>query len=289
MSEKKILIVGGNGFVGWNLASLLSRSYPVALTWHRTLTPHPRVQCIQFGGLHDKDACVALVQQINPSVVIYAAGVSDPVRAEKDPAQMMLAHTNGASHMLIAADYVKAKSILISSDYVFAGIEGNYRETDTTIPFNALGKAKLSAENFIRSRSLNHVVFRCAPLLGRGTLDHPSWLDRLRDPSPQSKKITLSRKQIHNPVHIRELATAIDRVLQYDVRNKVLHLGGLTRISEYDLALRFLEKFELGPDRIAAFDSVLEYQYQDYSLNFTQTLKLLKTEALLLEQSFDLL
>jgi hypothetical protein len=66
-------------------------------------------------------------------------------------------------------------------------------------------------------------------------------------------------------------------------------LGGLTRISEYDLAVKFLERFELGTERVVPFDSVLEYQYQDYSLNFTQTLKLLKTEALLLEQSLDLL
>lgn len=289
MSEKRILIVGGSGFVGWNLASLLSRTYPVTLTWNRSLTPHPRAASVQFGGLHDKDACVSLVQQLNPTVVIYTTGISDPVRAEKDPATMMLTHTNGANHMLIAADYIKAKSIFISSDYVFAGIEGNYRESDTTIPFNALGKAKLSAENFIRSRSLNHVVIRCAPLLGRGTLDHPSWLDRLRDPALPAKKITLSRKQVHNPVHIRELATAIDRILQYDIRNKVIHLGGLTRISEYDLAMKFLERFGLTREHVAPFDSVLEYQYQDYSLNFTQSLRLLKTEALLLEQSFDLL
>jgi dTDP-4-dehydrorhamnose reductase len=289
MNEKKILIVGGGGYVGTNLALLLSRSHTVTLTWHRSHTPLPGIPSVQFAAIHDKDACIALVQQIQPAVIIYAAGVSDPVRAEKEPNNMMLAHTNGANHFLIAADYVKAKYLYLSSDYVFAGLEGNYQESDTTIPFNALGKAKLSAENFIRSRSLNHVVLRCAPLLGRGTLDHPSWLDRLRDPAPSTKKITLSRKQIHNPVHIRELAQAIDRVILADIRNKVLHLGGLTRISEYDLALRFLRHLDLPADHIQAFDSVMEYQYQDYSLNFTQTLGLLKTEALLLEQSLDLL
>jgi dTDP-4-dehydrorhamnose reductase len=191
--------------------------------------------------------------------------------------------------MLTAAEYLKAKYIYLSSDWVFSGLDGNFGESDTAIPFHALGKTKLGAENYIRSRSLNHIIIRCAPLLGRGTLDHPSWLDRLREAAVFGKPLSLSDRSIHNPVHIQELASLIDRIIEGDIRNKTLHLGGLTRISEYELALKIFETFGYSGKNLSPLKSGPESMTQDFTLNTTQTLRLLKTEPLLLEQSLDLL
>jgi dTDP-4-dehydrorhamnose reductase len=289
MSQKKILIIGGSGFVGSHLARTLSGSHSVTATWRNEATPIPGVEFIRFNALHDKDKCMALVQKIEPQVVIYAAGSNDLKKAESEPNPTQIAHISGPNHMLIASEYVKAKYLYFSNDSVFSGDEGNFSEADTAIPGFALGKAKLGAENYIRSRSLNHVIFRCAPLLGRGPLDHPSWLDHLREESLHGKFKPLSRKTLQNPVHIRELVTAIERVMDQDIRNKTLHIGGLTKVSPYDLAVRFLKTFGLAGGGLPSATPDSEAPIQDHTLNFTQSLKLLQTEPLFLEQSLDLL
>jgi dTDP-4-dehydrorhamnose reductase len=288
-TPKKILIVGGSGFVGTQLAKYLSRKYPVVCTYRNDFTPVPGVEHVGFNGIQDKDRCTSLTQHHHPDVVVFAAGSNDPGKAEKESAQSQLIHLTGANQMLTATEYLKAKYIYLSSDWVFSGIEGNFAESDTAIPFHSLGKTKLGAENYIRSRSLNHIIVRCAPLLGRGTLDHPSWLDRLREAAAFQKPLALSDRSIHNPVHVRELSTLIERVIEGDVRNKTLHLGGLTRISEFDLAMEIFKKFGFDSKGLSRLKAGSDSTFQDYSLNTTQTLKLLKTEPLFLEQSLDLL
>jgi len=288
-TKKRILIVGGTGFVGTQLAKSLSVHHSVVCTYRSEFTALPGVEYVHFNGIHEKDRCTVLAQQQEPDVVIFAAGSNDPAKAEKDTHASQLVHLSGANQMLIASEYIKAKYIYLSSDWVFSGMDGNFGENDTAIPFHGLGKTKLGAENYIRSRSLNHIIIRCAPLLGRGTLDHPSWLDQLRESGVFERPRALSDRSIHNPIHVRELATLIERVIQNDLRNKTLHLGGLTRVSEYQLAVLLFKAFGYDTQHISAIKTGSESTTQDYSLNSTQTLRLLKTEPLFLEQSLDLL
>jgi dTDP-4-dehydrorhamnose reductase len=286
----KVLIVGGNGFVGSSLSKRLSRHFQVFSTFNRSYTPIRNVIHVQLPILTEKDHCEKLIQVVDPSVVIYCLGSNSETEAERDPRAAQAIHSGNLNQLIHAVDLIKAKFIYISSDYVFSGLEGNFAETDSTIPGTQLGKAKLGAENLIKTRSLNHLIIRCSPLLGRGTLDHESWLDHVREMVIKQKNIQMPARAYHNPVHISFLAEVLKKAIERDLRNRFLHVGGLTKITPFELTQLFLKKIGLPTDLIEPSENGGSQSSKiDYSLNFTETLKLIETEPLLLEQSLDLL
>jgi len=286
----KVLIVGGNGFVGSSLSRLLIRHFQVFSTFHRSYTPIKNVIHIPLPPLTEKDACERLIQAVEPDVVVYCLGTNSEAEAELDPRAAQSIHSGGLTHLMHAVDMIKAKFVYISSDYVFSGHEGNFGESDSTIPSSQLGKAKLGAENIIKTRSLNHLIIRCAPLLGRGTIDHESWLDHLREMVIKQRKVEMSSRVFQNPVHVSFLAEVLKKALERDLRNKFLHVGGLTKITPYELSHLYLKKIGLPTELVEPAETIGRNTSKiDYSLNFTETLKSIETEPLLLEQSLDLL
>jgi dTDP-4-dehydrorhamnose reductase len=286
--SKKILIVGGNGFVGSNLARALSKEHTVHATYYRNFTPIENVTYHFLSQIADKDLCRAISSQVMPNVVIYCVGKNDLAHYENDQTLAQYIFSAGPVGMLAATEIIKPKFILISSDYAFQGNEGNYSETDSPLAFSQLGKAKVRGENYAKTRSLNYSVIRCAPLLGRGPMDHQSWLDGFRENFIQKKPISVLSKTYRNPVHISALITTVQAVIQQDIKNKFLHVGGLSKVSLFELVNLFAQRFDFDPSLISASDTEQNSVY-DYSLNFTDSLKLIQTEPLLLEQSFNLL
>ena len=284
----KILIVGGSGFVGSSLTrAFVKKDYQVFSTYHRSYTPVKGAHYVPLPTLSEKDRCDRLIRSTEPNVLIYCLGTNSEAEAEKDPKKAQMIHSNSVTHLIHASEMSKAKFIYISSDQIFSGLSGNFFESDSTIPSSSLGKAKAGAESLVKTRSLNHLIIRCAPLLGRGPLDHPSWLDQIRDQIVHQKKVSFQSKQIRNPVHVSFLSEVLHRAIQDDLKNKFLHVAGLTKISMHELAFQFLKKIELPTNLLEVSDPESVMQ-TDYSLNFSETLKLVETQPLFLEQSFDL-
>ncbi len=288
-SGQNVLIIGGTGFVGSTIARALAPHYNVTSTFNRPYSPIKGVNYLPYTNSGEVDHCKMVVIRAEPNVVIYCGGSNDWVYCEQNLKMTQIAHSASASNMLSAADVFKPKYIYISSDAIFSGADGNYAESDTAIPSFQIGKSKLSSENYVRNRSLNHAIIRCAPLLGRGTLEHPSFIDQLRESILREKKVKYPTKSIHNPVHISILVQTVKKIIENDIKNKTLHVGGLSKVSMFELALMIATQQELNADWVEASDLEVSGTENDYSLNFTQTLRLLKTEPLFLEQSLDLL
>ncbi|MBS1959183.1 MAG: sugar nucleotide-binding protein [Bdellovibrionales bacterium] len=286
---RKVLIVGGNGFVGHTLARSLKDKFAVTCTHQGVYTPIPGIEFVRLANLGDKTVCKAIVQKIEPEIVAYCAGSNDLLAAEQNVQRTQLVHSAGVTNVFSASENYKAKFIYISTNFVFSGVDGNYSESSTAIPAFQLGKAKLGAENFLRSRSTNYIIFRAAPLLGRGTLEHPSFVDVIREASLRKRKIKLQNKIIHNPVHIDALVDAVKHVIGIDVRNKIIHVGGLTKTSQSDLGKAVVAQLGLDAATIEVSDASSNAIPSDYSLNFTESLRVLEAQPLLLEQSIRLL
>jgi dTDP-4-dehydrorhamnose reductase len=291
--HKAILLIGASGFLGTHLALHLRDTYKVYGTFHENFYPIPGITPIPVLSF-EKDWIKRITYMVEPDVVIFAAGKGDPKEANNSSTAYDQVHTGGMATVATASEAFKAKFIYISNSYVFDGKKGNYHETDTPLPSTKLGKEKVGGENFLRGRSLNYVIIRSSPLIGRGNGARFSFFDRLRYHLDRDEKIELPKYDLHSFAPILGLLKMVGKLIESPIKNKVFHYGGLTRASHYDCGKMFAEKFGYNPNLVLPEKINLnpeheELYYSDYSLNSTHSVKELKIKPLLLEETFDLL
>jgi dTDP-4-dehydrorhamnose reductase len=136
---KKILLLGKNGQVGWELLrSLAPLGELVALDRHSTLADGG------CGDLNQPDQLHETVLRLRPDVIVNAAAHTAVDKAESEPE---LAHTINArapGALARAAHTVGALLVHYSTDYVFDG-SGNtpWTENDAIGPLSVYGQTKL--------------------------------------------------------------------------------------------------------------------------------------------------
>jgi dTDP-4-dehydrorhamnose reductase len=288
---KAVLIIGGSGFVGSHLAYALRDAYKVYATYFKRQVTIPGVTMLPF-HISDRNWGKRLAYNIQPELVIYCAGTNDVDLVEDDQAGMDNIHNRGVAGVLGFTDLFQPKFVLISNNYVFDGLRGNYKETDTLMSVSSLGKFKLSAENYLRGHSLNYVILRSAPLYGRGNGQAISFLDKLRRNLALGQQTLCKTDEVHNFAPVEGLVEAVVTSMETGVRNRVLHYGGLTKMTHCEFAKAFARRFGYDPNLIVG-DSPgkanKEGRLLDFSINSTQSIETLKLNAFLLEHGFDLL
>jgi len=297
---KSILIVGGSGFVGSRLALRLRSRFKVYLTYRSHPIRLDRIISVPFNVM-DQDTARRLVYMIQPDVIIYTAGTHQVEIPEKELRAAESINTSGPASLLNAAQIFQPRFIYLSNSYVFDGLRGNYHETDTVIPINTLGRLKVGGENLVKGKSLNYSIIRCSPLLGVSLGSNLTFVDQLRWNLASGKRFEALNSELQSFTAVETLIDLIDRVINSGPRNKTFHVSGLTKVTQFELAKRLADRLKLPADLIvpisrpvammsrkaAGISSQLEVQ--DYSLNSTQSVQLLKVQPLFLEQSLDLI
>ncbi len=155
----KILLLGKNGQVGWELQrSLAPLGELLALDRHSTS---------HCGDLSNLEGLAETVRVFKPNVVVNAAAYTAVDKAESD---VQSAHTINALAPEVlsrACAAVGAYLVHFSTDYVFDGAgQTPWVETDATGPVNVYGQSKLAGEQGIAKQGAKHVIFRTSWVFG---------------------------------------------------------------------------------------------------------------------------
>lgn len=290
---KTLLLIGASGFVGMHLSMRLREQYKVFATHMDHPFSVPGVTPIYIDS-NKRDLVKRIVYRVEPDVIIYCAGSNRPDLAEANIKETERIHSTGAISVSTVADILQPKFILISNSFVFDGRKGNYHENDVSLPISSLGKCKLGAENFLKSKSLNHLIVRASPLIGRGNPSHLSLIDRLRLSLIRGERTTFANDEFHSFAPVSQFCDLIVRLIESSIRNKIVHFGGLSKVSQYEFALAFAKRFKFRDDLIVPRGPTSTSVHGegslafDYSVNSSFIADQLKIQPLLLEQSFDL-
>jgi dTDP-4-dehydrorhamnose reductase len=152
----KILLLGKNGQVGWELQrSLAPLGDVLALDRHSTEAD---------GGCGDLSQLVALrktVLAVRPDVIVNAAAHTAVDRAESEPDLARTVNALAPSVLAEAAHAVGALMVHYSTDYVFDGSGRTpWAENDTNGPLSVYGRTKLEGEQLIAGACARYLIFR---------------------------------------------------------------------------------------------------------------------------------
>ena len=155
----KILLLGKNGQVGWELQRSLAPLGEV-LALDRNSSSH-------CGDLSNLAGLADTVRVFRPDVVVNAAAYTAVDKAESDQSTANLINALAPEALARACAAIGAYLVHFSTDYVFDGAgQKPWLESDATGPLNVYGHSKLAGEKGIAKQGAKHVIFRTSWVYG---------------------------------------------------------------------------------------------------------------------------
>jgi dTDP-4-dehydrorhamnose reductase len=149
----KILLLGKNGQVGWELQRSLAPLGEV-LALDRHSTPY-------CGDLSQPERLAQTVLDWRPDVIVNAAAHTAVDKAESEPELARCLNATAPAALAQAAAQIGALLVHYSTDYVFNG-QGDqpWQEGDATGPLSVYGQTKREGEQAIVASGCAHLIFR---------------------------------------------------------------------------------------------------------------------------------
>ncbi|MBI5068841.1 MAG: SDR family oxidoreductase [Deltaproteobacteria bacterium] len=140
-----MLLVGASGQVGQACArAFAAAGWEVVGTRHASASPELRSL-----DLADEPALRAAVREVAPSVCVVAAGMTNVERCEAEPALAEALNARAPAVLASACAAVGARPVYLSTEYLFDGTAGPYREEDPPHPISAYGRSKRAGEQAV--------------------------------------------------------------------------------------------------------------------------------------------
>ena len=149
----KILLLGKNGQVGWELQRSLAPLGEVL-----ALDRHSAPWC---GDLSQPERLAQTVRDYRPDVIVNAAAHTAVDKAESEPELARCLNATAPEALAKAAAEVGAWLVHYSTDYVFNGHgDQPWQEESVTGPLSVYGQTKLEGEQAIAAACAKHLIFR---------------------------------------------------------------------------------------------------------------------------------
>ncbi|WP_437887901.1 dTDP-4-dehydrorhamnose reductase [Phytobacter sp. V91] len=226
----KILLIGKNGQVGWELQrSLSTLGELVAVDFFDTEL---------CGDLTNPQGVAQTIRSVKPDVVVNAAAHTavDKAESERELSQLL----NADSVEVIAKETAKLGALLIhySTDYVFNGGGEHYRlEDEQPAPLNVYGETKLAGEIAAATYNPRHFIFRTSWVYATRGANFVKTMLRL---SKEKDTLSIINDQHGAPTGAELLADATAIAIRTEVTNKALygtyHLVASGETTWYDYA-----------------------------------------------------
>jgi len=278
----KILVTGAGGLLGTELCKIaLNKNHEVYSAYATHMPAYGRPVQI---NITDKYDVAKAFGKIRPDAVVHAAALTDVDKCETEKKKAWKINVEGTENITEPCKRHGCFLVYVSTDYVFNGESGMYRENDEPSPINYYGLTKLKGEEKLNAALGEFCIARTSVIYGAvqaaGKVNFALWLT---EKLGKNEKVKIVTDQWNSPTLNINLAEMILEVLENRITG-TYHLAGATRINRYDFAKLIAQTFNLNMQLLTpALSSEFKWaakRPKDSSLNTQKAQKTLQTTPL---------
>lgn len=233
-----ILIIGSNGLLGQTLINQLSNSNYKVFALARGINRNSNHTNYTYFDVDVTNATLLLesIDKIKPNYIINAAAITNVDYCETHQQECDTVNVDAVKTLIKGAESNQAHLIHISTDFVFDGLKGNYKETDKTNPLNYYGLSKLKSEALFKDTKIQFTILRTILVFGyQPKLKQQNILLWLLEKMKNKTPLTMVNDQLRTPTYVEDLAKAC--ILSIKTKSfGVYHISGTELMDMFQLS-----------------------------------------------------
>ena len=237
-----ILITGGSGFLGMNMALKVRSAWSTHLLYRHNPIKIAGT-CAHAIELENIGKVSEIVEKIRPDLIIHTAGLTDIELCEKRKFEAYCSNVLSARHIAQVAENYACRLVHISTDHFSKSSESMSGEDSVEIPLNYYSLTKLEAEYEIKKFYPDALIIR-SNFFGWGNRSGKSFSDFVINNLRQGKSISLFDDVFYTPILVDSLVDCLFRLFEQNV-GEVVNVVGDERLSKYDFGIKIAEIFDL--------------------------------------------
>jgi dTDP-4-dehydrorhamnose reductase len=254
--SKTILITGSNGLLGQKLIHLLKeKNEVVATSLGSCLISNQSGFIYQSLDITEEDSILQIFEKYKPDFVINTAAMTNVDACEDDKELCDKINVTAVNYLSTACEKFNSHLIHISTDFIFDGENGPYREDDVANPLSYYGLSKWKSEQLLQQSNCKWAILRTIILYGTAeNLQRNNIVLWGRQALKDGQELNIIDDQFRSPTLAEDLAEACRLVIEKQAIG-VYNASGKDQMSIYEMVKRMADFYKCDKSQINRISS----------------------------------
>lgn len=245
---KKIVITGSNGLLGQSLLKLLLKeknNYEVyGFSKGENRSGRTDFNYVSI-DITDEENLKKTLLKVKPDAIINTAAMTQVDDCEIHKEACDILNIDVVKWLKETSEIINCHLIHLSTDFIFDGEKGYYRETDKANPLSYYGRSKVKSEEILLESNIDFTIIRTILVYGKvfdmSRTNIVLWVKEMLE---NGKEITIVNDQFRMPTFVDDLALSCKLAVDKQATG-IFHISSTKLMSVFEIVQEIANVFEL--------------------------------------------